>query len=204
MEIVSESWPSCTTPLLLLCKATSDVRLWAQDHILQGLMKTNISKRNVYNPRAFEQVAHRNTKSSQLPTPSNPNSPSRMAPSFASMSTQLYSTSSRGEPPWAHRPTEAKPGGGCKAQPACLTVDIYRKTCKRVMGPLGDILQRNMEQFMKFQAANIEGGLWWDGMDGRRGNRSLRIGDWEIGEWGKGGAITNCKKNRRNLFRLSN
>ena len=47
---------------------------------------------------------------------------------------------------------------------------------------------------MKFQAANIEGGLWWDGMDGRRGNRSLRIGDWEIGEWGKGGAITNCKK----------
>ena len=35
----------------------------------------------------------------------------------------------------------------------CLTLD--RKTFKRVMGPLQDILMRNLEQYNKFQAANI-------------------------------------------------
>ncbi len=35
----------------------------------------------------------------------------------------------------------------------CLTLD--RKTFQRVMGPLQDILMRNLEQYTKFQAANI-------------------------------------------------
>ena len=35
----------------------------------------------------------------------------------------------------------------------CLSLD--RKTFKRVMGPLQDILMRNMEEYNKFQAANI-------------------------------------------------
>jgi cAMP-dependent protein kinase regulator len=35
----------------------------------------------------------------------------------------------------------------------CLTLD--RKTFKRVMGPLQDILMRSMDHYNKFQAANI-------------------------------------------------
>jgi len=35
----------------------------------------------------------------------------------------------------------------------CLVLD--RKTFKRVMGPLQDILMRNMEEYNKFAASNI-------------------------------------------------
>jgi len=171
-------------PRAATCMATSSVRLWALDRVSFKviLMKTTISKRNVYKGflqqvpilsqlTEYEILTIADALQEQSFTDGevickqgDTGNTFYIVKEGTAVCTQSDGKGNQGE--------VARLGNGAyfgeialltsKPRQAtvsvvgdlqCLTVD--RKTFKRVMGPLGDILQRNMEQYMKFQAANI-------------------------------------------------
>ncbi|GMI62625.1 hypothetical protein ScalyP_jg4002 [Parmales sp. scaly parma] len=171
-------------PRAATCKATSDVRLWALDRVSFKviLMKTTISKRNVYKGFLQQVPILAQLTEYEILTIADALSEESFADgtvickqgdtgdSFyiikegTAVCTQADGSGNQGEVArlsngayfgeialLTSKPRQATVS--CNGDLKCLTVD--RKTFKRVMGPLGDILQRNMEQYMKFQAANI-------------------------------------------------
>ena len=171
-------------PRAATCKATSDVRLWALDRkdFKVILMKTTISKRNVYKgflqqvPILAQLTEYEIlTIADALQEETFPDNSVICRQGDTGETFYIVKEGSAQctqKTPAGDEGVVAKLGNGayfgeialltskprqatvtCKGELKCLTLD--RKTFKRVMGPLQDILMRNLEQYNKFQAANI-------------------------------------------------
>jgi cAMP-dependent protein kinase regulator len=171
-------------PRAATCKASSNVRLWALDRVSFKviLMKTTITKRNVYKgflqqvpilaqlteieiltiADALQEETFKD--GSVVCKQGDTGDTFYIVKEGTAICTQKAASGEEGE--------VARLGNGayfgeialltskprqatvtCAGDVRCLTLD--RKTFKRVMGPLQDILMRNLEQYNKFQAANI-------------------------------------------------
>jgi cAMP-dependent protein kinase regulator len=171
-------------PRAATCEATSDCSLWALDRVSFKviLMKTTISKRNIY--KGFLQqvpilaqlteyeiltiadaLQEESFKDGDVICKQGDSGDTfYIIKEGAAICTQKNASGAEGEVArlangayfgeialMTSKPRQATVTviGDLK----CLTLD--RKTFKRVMGPLQDILMRNLEHYNKFQAANI-------------------------------------------------
>lgn len=171
-------------PRAATCKATSDVRLWALDRVSFKviLMNTTIKKRNVYKGFLQQVPILAQLTEYEILTIADALQEESFADGEVickqdesgdtfyiikegtAVCTQKNSAGQEGEVArladgayfgeialLTSKPRQATVTATGQLQ--CLTLD--RKTFKRVMGPLQDILMRNLEAYTKFQAANI-------------------------------------------------